>query len=133
MEQKRFKKINSNFIRLIGDLNQAQSAQINYYINLTKKNDVYWRERRVERKKELINFLKTQPSEAQIEKFLVDLFLSRGRKKISDEWWVDFTNLLIGIFTSLEKSQLIKLLNLAESYSFDVKAISNEQRNYPSY
>ena len=100
---------------------------IDYYVKLTEKYSIHWSKRHKERYEALVKFLRKEPKKDRIESFVVDLLLNKGGEGISEEWWDHFTNLLVGILTSLEAKQTAKLIQTLETYSSDMKVLAQKE------
>ena len=125
--KKRADKVKANFERLMGNLNQTQLKIIDIYINASEKHTLYWRDRRIKRRENLVDFLKKNPRKNEIELFLVNLLSSKGTDTISEEWWTHLTNILTDVAASLETKQLTELLLSFKSYSSDMKLIAQKE------
>ena len=105
---------------------ETSMMAINRYVDATNDFLLYWFKRRVKRQNGLVNFLRGDPNKDQIERFLITLFLGPEKNDLTSTWWLKFNNLLIEVFTSLERKQILKLTNLFENYVGEMRELSKK-------
>ena len=126
----RLERLTSNFERFFGELNDAQVVLLEGYVRYTLGDSKTRLHNRTLRQKAFINFLKIQPTEAELTTYLNNLLL-RGHvitnpeyKDFSEAWLDRFKSLLVNMFQISSTEQRDTIISKLRAYAEDFKTVS---------
>ncbi len=128
--QERLERIKSNFERFFGDLTDKQEHLLEQHASATQNDALIRFNNRTKRQKVFLEFLKTQPSEMELTKYLNKLLLhgheitNPAHKNFDENSLIRFRVLLVSLLENSSEVQRENIIKKLLSYAEDFKNVS---------
>ena len=126
----RLERLMSNFERFFGDLTNSQAMLLQVYSRETLNDSRVRLHNRTLRQKVFIRFLRTQPTEADLNTYLHTLLLNGhmitnpSYQTFSEVFLMRFHSLLVNMLAISSTKQRETIINKLRGYADDFKAVS---------